>query len=69
MNKISPAVLQNIQQEYAWKVGQLNTEFTLPSISEMQSITGILNQLLPRVTEFKKGFKHLGDTEYIKSHG
>lgn len=69
MGKIAPAVLQNVQQEYAWKVGQLNTEFILPSVSEMQAITGIFNQLLPRVTEFKKGFKYLGDTEYIKSHG
>lgn len=66
MNKISPAVLQNIQQEYAWKVGQLNTEFTLPSISEMEAISNMMSQLIPRTNEFRKGFKSLGNREYWK---
>ena len=66
MNKISPAVLQNIQQEYAWKVGQLNTEFTLPSISEMEAISNMMSQLIPRTNEFRKGFKSLGNREYLK---
>lgn len=66
MGKIAPAVLQNVQQEYAWKVGQLNTEFILPSVSEMESISNILNQLIPRTNEFRKGFKPLGDREYWK---
>ena len=66
MNKISPAVLQNIQQEYAWKVGQLNTEFTLPSISEMEAISNMMGQLIPRTNEFRKGFKSLGNREYLK---
>lgn len=66
MNKISPAVLQKTQQDYAWRVGQLNTEFTLPSVSEMESISNILNQLIPRTNEFRKGFKPLGDREYWK---
>lgn len=66
MNKISPAVLQNIQQEYAWKVGQLNTEFTLPSISEMEAISNMMSQLIPKTNEFRKGFKSLGNREYLK---
>ena len=66
MNKISPAVLQNIQQEYAWKVGQLNTEFTLPSISEMEVISNMMSQLIPKTNEFRKGFKSLGNREYLK---
>lgn len=66
MGKISPAVLQNTQQEYAFKAGQCNNEFIIPSVSEMESITNMFNQLIPRVNEFNKGFRHLGDKEYLK---
>ena len=66
IGKVSPAVLQNTQQEYAFKAGQCNNEFMIPSVSEMESITNIFNQLIPRVNEFNKGFRHLGDKEYIK---
>lgn len=66
MGKISSAVLQNTQQEYAFKAGQCNNEFMIPSVSEMESITNMFNQLIPRVNEFNKGFRHLGDKEYMK---
>lgn len=66
MGKISPAALQNVQQQYAWRVGQLNMEFTIPSISEMEAITNIMNQLIPRTNEFRKGFKSLGNKEFWK---
>ena len=66
MGKIAPAVLHNIQQEYAWRVAQLNSEFTMPSVSEMESISNVLNQLIPRTNEFRKGFKPLGNREYWK---
>ena len=68
MGKISPAVLQNTQQEYAFKAGQCNNEFMIPSVSEMESITRMLNTIVPRVSDFKKSFRHLGDTEYLKLH-
>lgn len=64
MGKISPAVLQNTQQEYAFACGACNNTFMIPSPSEMESITNMMNQLIPRFNEFKKGFKHLGDKEY-----
>lgn len=68
MGKISPAVLNNTQQEYAFKAGQCNNEFVIPSVSEMESITNMLNQMIPRVTEFRRGFKNLGDKEYLRVH-
>ena len=66
MGKISPAVLNNTQQEYAFKAAQCNNEFVIPSVSEMESITNVLNQLVPRVTAFRNGFKNLGDKEYLR---
>nr|DAS05459.1 MAG TPA: hypothetical protein [Crassvirales sp.] len=68
MGKISPAVLNNTQQEYAFKAGQCNNEFVIPSVSEMEAITNMWNQLIPGVTEFRRGFKNLGDKEYIRVH-
>lgn len=66
MGKISPAVLQNTQQEYAFKAGQCNNEFMIPSVSEMESITRMWNTIIPKVSEFNKSFRHMGDREYIK---
>lgn len=68
MGKISPVVLNNTQQEYAFAAGACNNTFTIPSVSEMEAITNMWNQLIPRVTEFRRGFKNLGDKEYIRVH-
>jgi hypothetical protein len=66
MGKVSPAVLQNSQQSYAWLAGQLQSEFTIPSISEMESIKNSWCTLLQRTSEFKTGFKNNGNREYLK---
>ena len=66
MGKIAPAVLQNTQQQYAWLAGQLQSEFTIPSQSEMESISRMWNTLIQRTNEFNTGFKSLGDREYLK---
>lgn len=67
LGKIQQNVLNNTQQEYAFKVAQLTQEFTIPSVSEMQSITAMLNQMIPRRNEFHRGFKTLGDKEYVRA--
>lgn len=64
--KISSQVLQNAQQRYAWLAGQLQSEFTIPSQSEMESITRMWTTLVQRNTEFDRGFITLGDREKIK---
>jgi hypothetical protein len=66
--KISASVLQNAQAEYSWLAGQLNSEFIIPSMSEMQSITNMITALIPRMREFDKGFRDLGAREYIRKH-
>ena len=66
MGKITPAVLQNTQQQYAWLAGQLQSEFTIPSQSEMESISRMWNTLIQRTSEFDNGFSSLSNKEYIK---
>lgn len=65
-NKISPAVLQNTEQQYAWLAGQLQSEFTIPSISEMESLKNSWCTLIQRVSDFDRGFRDIGSKEYLK---
>lgn len=68
LGKINQAVYNNVQQEYAWAVGQAQADLIKPSIDEMQSITNALNTLIPRTNEHSKGFMTLGNMERIKVH-
>lgn len=66
MGKIQVAVLQNAQQQYAWLAGTLQSEFTIPSISEMESIKRSWCTLIQRTSSFNDGFRNNGNQEYIK---
>lgn len=66
LGKITPQVLQNTQQEYAWAVGQCQSNMIKPSIDEMQAITNMWNTLVPRVNEASRGFSTSGVKEHIK---
>ena len=64
--KIREGVMIKAERDYAWAVAQCEKEFIMPSISELQSITNLLNTLIPRMTEFDSGFRNLGNREYLK---
>lgn len=66
--KIQAGVLQNAQRDYAMLSAELQSEFTAPSTSEMESLTRMINTLIPKMREFDNGFSHLGDREYIRKH-
>lgn len=66
--KIAAGVLQNAQTDYAVLAHELQTEFTTPSPSEVESYTRYFNSLIPRVREFDHSFKNLGDREYLRNH-
>ena len=66
--KIQAGVLQNAQRDYAWLAGQLQTEFTTPSISEMEAISRAMTHLIPQVRNFDNGFVDLGNREYLRKH-
>jgi len=64
--KISAGILENAKQDYAWLAGQLQSEFTIPSVSEMQSITNMFNMLVIRKNEFYNKFATLGGEGFNK---
>lgn len=66
--KIASNVLQNVQQDYAWRSRQLSSEFDLPSVSEAEALSRTLNTMMLSHTQFDRGFSHLGDREYLRRH-
>lgn len=66
--KISANILQNAQQDYALLAKALQNEFTVPSVSEMEAMTRMMNTMIPRVRQFDNGFRNLGDREYLRKH-
>lgn len=66
--KIRPDILQHAEQEYTWSAGKCVNLFTIPSISEMESITGMMHRLIPSRNEFSQGFKAMGDKEHYRRH-
>lgn len=66
LGKIPPAVYNNTLQEYAWAVGAAQSDLVRPSIDQMESLTNMLNTLLPRVTEHNSAFSTAGSRELWK---
>ena len=60
MGKIS-SVLQNTQQLYAFLAGQLQSVFSIPCISEMESIKNSWCTLIQRTSSFNDGFRNNGN--------
>lgn len=66
LGKINQAVYQNVCQEYAWAVGQAQSDLIRPTIDQMQALTNSLNTLIPRVREHSSGFVNNGNTEVVR---
>ena len=64
--KIPFNIYQSARQEYFESARACHGMFATPSESEMESITSMMHQLIPRLNEFQGGFKNLGDKEYTK---
>ena len=56
LGKITPAVLQNTQQEYAWAVGDCMTEFNRLSIDEMEAFSNSWRTMILRDHQHSSGF-------------
>lgn len=64
--KISQAVYNQVCQDYAWAVGQAQSDLIRPTIDQMQAITNSFNTLVQRVGEHRSGFVNHGSAEMIK---
>lgn len=68
LGKIRGDILQNVQQEYAWAVGDCQTEFNRLSIDKAESFYNSWRTLIIRDTEHKSGFINNGVKERLKLH-
>lgn len=55
-------------EEYETLARKCINRFIVPSVSEMESITGMMHRLIPSRNEFANGFKTLGDKEHYRRH-
>ena len=64
--KINQNVLANIQQEYAFYVGQAQSDLIRPSLDQMESIKNMWTTLIPKVHKHADGFKTVNNPEVLK---
>lgn len=66
MGEISEGILQNTQQEYAWAVGDAQSEFSRLDLDKAETLFNSFKTLLPRNHEHWKGFFTNGSKEIWK---
>ena len=66
--KLHQSILQNVQQEYAFAVGQAQNDLIMPTIDEMEAITNSWTTAIQRVTEHRDGFVNNGNQELLRRH-
>lgn len=65
LGKLQLAILHNAQLEYAFYVGQCQTDMIMPSVDQMESLTNLWTALIARANEHSKGFINSGSKEYL----
>lgn len=66
LGKITPAVLDNTQREYAWAVGDCMTEFNRLSIDEMEAFSNSWRTMILRDHQHASGFANNGTRQTLK---
>lgn len=66
--KLDPRIYEEIKTRYAWAVGQASADLIRPDTDKMESITNILNRLIPAHNEHNKSFVHTGTRQYWRRH-
>lgn len=64
--KITRDVLANTQQEYAFYVGQAQSDLIRPSLDQMESIKNMWTTLIPKMYKHADGFKTVNNPEVLK---
>lgn len=63
LGKLNGSIYNNVKQDYAFAVGQAQSELIKPSLDEMEAFTNMWNSLLPRHSAHRFGFNTLGSRE------
>lgn len=68
LGEINQASLQNAQQQYSFRVGQLINRYSTPSIDEMESLKNSWCTLLQNSNAHSDGFKNYSRPELLRRH-
>lgn len=68
LGKITPQVLQNTQQEYAWAVGDCQSEFIRLNIDKAESFYNSIRTMIRREYQHPSGFINNGTKEHYRVH-
>lgn len=66
MGQINQAVFHQVCQDYAFAVGQAQSDLIRPTIDQMQAITNSFNTLIWRTKEHITGFVNMNNRERLK---
>lgn len=66
--KVSQAVMDRIDREYGWAVGDADSEFSRLTLDEAETLFNSFKTLLPRNNEHWKAFFTQGAREIYKTH-
>lgn len=67
--KLDPRIYQNAQQQYAWNVGQAQTNLIIPTIDQMEMISNMWCKNLPDTTrDHHTGYINEGTQERMLIH-
>ena len=66
MGKINNQILQQVQQDYAWAVGDCQSEFNRLSIDKAESFYNSWRTLIIRTSEHRTGFQYNNVQERLK---
>ena len=66
LGKITSTVLQNTQQEYAWAVGDCQSEFNRMSIDQMEAFSNSWRTMILRDHQHSSGFANNGTRQTLK---
>ena len=66
--QINANVYNATMQDYAWRVGQAQSDLVIPTLDEMETITNLWHNLIPNMTAHRNGFATLHNKELLRRH-
>lgn len=66
--QISYNVFETAQKEYMFRAGQAQSSLVMPSYDEMETITNVWNNLIPRMSAHRTGFSTEHNKEFLRRH-
>lgn len=68
LNSVSPQILQQAQQDYAWAVGSCETDMLKLDISKAEAFFNSARTIIQKTNEYQTGFRTNGSPVIFKTH-